>query len=84
MDEIINVLKSMNNDNDLKDFIEGILTPTEIKQINMRINLIKLLKKGIPQHEIADKLGIGIATVTRGSRMLKEGHFKYIKQDEED
>lgn len=63
---------------DLKDFLEGILTPAEIEQIGKRIEIIRMLKTGVPQHEISAKLGVGVATVTRGSKMLKDGHFEYI------
>jgi len=32
-----------------------------------------LLKAGVSQREIARRLGVGIATVTRGSREIKAG-----------
>lgn len=31
-----------------------------------------MLKQGIPQKEISKKLGVGIATVTRGSKALNK------------
>ena len=61
------------------DFIEGILTPHEITQIVMRIKIVQMLKKDIPQHKIAFVLGIGVATVSRGAKMLKNGKLKYVE-----
>ncbi|MGB3601911.1 MAG: Trp family transcriptional regulator, partial [Marinomonas sp.] len=37
-----------------------------------RLKIIALLDDGVPQRDIAKQLGVGIATVTRGSRALKE------------
>ncbi len=42
---------------------------------------MKQLKAGIPQAKIAKDLGVGIATVTRGSRQLREGRFKVITKN---
>lgn len=62
----------------MENFLYGILTPQELDEISVRLQIVKMLKKGIPQHEIAQILGIGVATVTRGSKELKLGRFKYI------
>ena len=70
-------ITSFTTSRDLEDFLEGILTPLELEQIGIRLKIIKMLKKGVPQHKIAADLEIGVATVTRGSRMLKEGKFNY-------
>ena len=75
---IANQIIELQSQEDLTNFIEGILTPQELEQVAQRLQIIKMLKKKIPQHQIAEKLGVGIATVTRGSRMLKQGHFNYI------
>lgn len=75
---ILKILNSLKTDKERKDFLEGILTNSEVEQILMRIEIIKMLKKGIPQHQIAEKLGVGVATVSRGAKMLKEGKFDYI------
>ena len=60
------------------DFLKGILTPKEIDELAARLQIVKLLKKGLPHQEIARRLEVGVATVTRGSRELRIGRFKNI------
>ena len=50
---------------DLSNFLEDIMTPKEITEVKERIEIIKLLKTGLPQRIIADKLGVSITTVNR-------------------
>lgn len=76
--ELIDSFLSIKNDKDMLNFLEGIFTTKELEEIPTRLQIIKLLKKGIPQHEIAEKLGVGIATVTRGATEIKKGRFKNI------
>lgn len=77
--ELVDELLGIEAPEDMEDFLRGILTPAEIEEIPKRLQIIKLLKSGMPQKEIALKLGVGIATVTRGSKEVKRGRFKYIK-----
>jgi TrpR family trp operon transcriptional repressor len=66
---------------DFEASLADILTPSEIYDIAERINILKMLKEGISQREIAEKLGISITTVTRGNRILKydgKAIIKYI------
>lgn len=72
---LVNAFLSLKTKKDVKDFLDGILTPREREEIPVRLKIVKLLKKGIPQHEIASKLGVGIATVTRGSKEIAKGNF---------
>jgi TrpR family transcriptional regulator, trp operon repressor len=78
LDDLIDVLLSLKNKEEAVDLLEGILTPKELEEIPVRLQIVRMLKQGIPQHQIAEKLGIGVATVTRGSRELKRKRFKYI------
>jgi TrpR family trp operon transcriptional repressor len=64
---------------ELETFIKGILTPTELEEISRRLEIVKLLKQGMPQHEIARKLGVGVATVTRGSKEISRGNLADIE-----
>lgn len=56
---------------DLAGVVEDLLSPGEITEIADRILILKMLKKGVAQREIAEKLGISITTVSRGSRLLQ-------------
>lgn len=76
--ELIELILRLKLRSDLKDFLIGILTPKELEEIPTRLQIVKLLKKGVSQHEIADRLGVGIATVTRGSKEIKRGRFKKV------
>lgn len=62
----------------LENLLKGLLTQTEREEFAERIRLVRLLKKGVGQHEIAKRLNIGVATVTRGSKEIKQGNFKYV------
>nr|WP_266099486.1 Trp family transcriptional regulator [Marinomonas communis] len=52
--------------------LNALLTPNEISEMQRRLQIFALLEEGVSQREIAKQLGVGIATVTRGSRALKE------------
>ena len=63
---------------EMLDFLRGILTPKEFDEVVRRLQIVKFLKNGLPHQEIARRLGVGVATVTRGSRELRIGRFKKI------
>ncbi len=62
----------------MQNLLEGLLTPSETEEIATRLEIVKLLKQGMGQHAIAKKLNIGVATVSRGAKEIKEGKFKYV------
>lgn len=78
MDQLIQILLSLKTERDVTAFLDAILTPKELDEIPKRLEIIKLLKQGMPQKEISKTLGVGIATVTRGSKELHKGSFKNI------
>ena len=62
----------------VEDFLKGILTPKELLELPNRLKIIKMLKKGISHHDVAGKLRVGVATVTRGSKEIQNGRFKNV------
>ena len=60
------------------EFLKGILTPRELDELATRLQIVKLLKRHLPHQEIARRLKVGVATVTRGSRELQMGRFRKI------
>lgn len=78
LEKISNFVQKLRTKSELEDFFVGILTPAEIETIATRMEIVRMLKKNIPQQKIAQTLKVGIATVTRGSRELKQGRFRYV------
>lgn len=68
--EIIDLLCEIKDPGLMDLFLQDILTPSELEDIIVRWQIIKQLGIGTPQREISKKLGISIAKITRGSRML--------------
>lgn len=78
LEDLIEMLLKIKSKEEMEDFLLGILTPKELQEIPMRLRIVKMLKAGVRQHEIAESLGVGISTVTRGSRELQKGRFKVV------
>lgn len=70
-DELLDYLLAANDRESLAARLEQLLTPTEFEEIVKRLQIFNLLKAGVPQRKIAEQLGVGIATVSRGARALK-------------
>ena len=74
-EELVQTLLKISSKEEMEEFLKGILTPKELLEIPNRLKIVKMLKKGIAQQEIAQELKVGVATVTRGSMELKKGRF---------
>ncbi|MBU1296737.1 MAG: trp operon repressor [Gammaproteobacteria bacterium] len=72
MKDLVQFLTEVDDDLVLEKRLKVLLTPNEINEMVSRLKIIALLDEGVPQRDIAKQLGVGIATVTRGSRALKE------------
>ena len=76
--ELTNAFLRQKTNAEMLDFLKGILTQRELSELSTRLTIVKLLKQGLPHQEIARRLKVGVATVTRGSRELQMGRFKKI------
>lgn len=79
--DLVETLLSIRESKAMRKFLIGILTDMELEDIPKRLQIVRMLKKGVPQREIAEKLGVGIATITRGSKEVKKGNFDMILTD---
>ena len=70
--ELLEVILSMDNLDDLNRFFEDIFTPAELEDLSLRWKLLKDLHKGLTQRKIAEKYGISLCKITRGSKILKK------------
>lgn len=77
--DFINIMFETRDKKLLEDFLLGVTTPRERKELAMRVNIVNRLIEGIPQQKIARDLGVGVSTVSRGSKELSQGRFKVLK-----
>jgi TrpR family transcriptional regulator, trp operon repressor len=56
----------------IRQFLLSILTPSEVGNIAARWELVKLLDQGMSQRRIAERLGLSLCKITRGSKELKK------------
>ena len=69
---LVNHLLAQKSSKKMEKVLRQLLTSSELTEVNNRLQIIEMLEQGIPQRQIADRLGVGIATVTRGSSILKQ------------
>lgn len=68
--ELIRHLLAIDSPDAMDEALASLLTPAEYQEISKRLQIFKLLREGVPHRKIAEILGVGIATVSRGSRAL--------------
>ncbi|HVA96823.1 MAG TPA: Trp family transcriptional regulator [Candidatus Acidoferrales bacterium] len=73
---LIELLFSVQSKKEMEALLRAILTPQELEELPKRLMIFEQLKKGTPQHEIAKKIGVGVATVTRGSLEIQRGQIQ--------
>lgn len=69
---LVNHLLAQESPEEMEMALRELLTSSELLDVANRLQIFTMLQKGVPQRQIADKLGVGIATVTRGSNALKK------------
>jgi TrpR family trp operon transcriptional repressor len=74
LESLVNHLLAQNSSEAMEKTLRDLLTAGELSDVANRLQIIEMLQQGVPQRQIADKLGVGIATVTRGSHHLKRSH----------
>lgn len=71
--DIAELMLSINNTDDMVQFLNEILTDNERRDLVIRWELMNRLYDGMPQRAIASDLGISLCRITRGARILKSG-----------
>jgi len=70
--DIFDIILGIKTKKDLKLLFEDMLTPKEYKEFENRFEILKGLKSGESQRILADRLKVGIATITKGSKVLQK------------
>ena len=90
MELLAYILAMETNDEFLKELLMELFTKDERDMIWQRLKIVTLLKKKIPQYEIAKILNASLCSITRGAKELKKPNSalstivdKYIINNEE-
>ncbi|MEA1970565.1 MAG: Trp family transcriptional regulator [Thermodesulfobacteriota bacterium] len=73
-DKLIEIFTEISAFEEMKSFIEEILTPKEIEDFALRWKLLQELNEGHTQRSIAAKYGLSLCKITRGSKILKKNN----------
>jgi len=72
--ELERVFTEITDFHEMVSFFEEIFTPKELRDLNLRWQLLKELYEGLTQRSIASRYRISLCKITRGSKVLKKKH----------
>lgn len=89
MEILAYILASETNEEFFQELLKELFTKDERDMICQRMKIVTLLKKKIPQYEIAKMLNASLCSITRGAKELKKPNSalsfivdKYLMNDE--
>ncbi|MCQ2610451.1 MAG: trp operon repressor [Treponema sp.] len=77
--EICNIVYNIDDRAFLQEFLECLFTPAERDDFANRWLLVKEIKKGTTQREIAKNFGMSLCKITRGSKELSKENSAFRK-----
>ena len=87
MKELLDILNNINSSEEKEEFLNEILTKSEIETLTKRWRILKMLNDGITQREITKNLKVSLCNVTRGAKILKNKNAivkKYLRRTNND
>jgi TrpR family trp operon transcriptional repressor len=78
IEELIRKVAKDRNKAFMREFLFDLLSRAEYRELAVRWQIMKMLANKVPHREIAKKLKVSVATVSRGVKELanKKGGFK--------
>ena len=70
--EILRLFAGISDVSMMRRLFNELLTESERHDLVLRWKLLKMLRDGIPQREIASRLHISLCKITRGAKILKD------------
>lgn len=85
MSELYNALLSLQNEWEMKAFLEDLCTTKEMEQMSARFHAAKMLKNGATYNEAIEASGLSSATISRVSHCVQygEGYNLVLEKQEE-
>lgn len=77
--QLIAAFSSLKNEEDIENFLRDIATLSELQAWSERLEVARLLSKGLSYRQIAKETGASTTTVTRVAHFLENGEGGYRK-----
>lgn len=74
---LCSAFKSCKNEEDIANFLRDIATLSELQALGERLEVAKLLSKGLSYRQVAAQTGASTTTVTRVAHFLENGEGGY-------
>lgn len=72
LQELAQVFASVEDATDMEQLMNELFTENELSALHLRWELMKMLKEGKTQRQIAADLHVSLCKVTRGNKILKD------------
>lgn len=79
MKQLARILTKETDSELIENLLLELFTRDEHEMIRQRLKIVALLRKKIPQYEIAKKLNASLCSITRGSRELRKDNSALAK-----
>jgi TrpR family trp operon transcriptional repressor len=77
--QLLALLSSISDPDEMSAALDIFLTDKEHEDIDKRLQIFHLLEAQMPQREISKILGVGVATVTRGSKAMHTDSYQLLE-----
>lgn len=64
------------------EILVQLLTPSEIRMLKNRWQIVKLLNEGLSIRQIAEQVGVGTDTVVRVTRLIEKNNFRKLAKSQ--
>lgn len=72
INELCRIISDIKHPETIEKFFHEIFTEAELKTLSLRWALLKELKQGATQRDIAARLHISLCKITRGAKIIKQ------------
>lgn len=72
IEELSHIISKLKDDKEICQLLNELLSESELDVLSKRWRIVKMLKGGYTQREIAKALKVSLCKVTRGAKILKD------------
>ena len=70
--ELSQIISQLKDEKEIYKLLNELLSESELDVLSKRWRIVKMLKAGCTQREIAKELNVSLCKVTRGAKILKD------------